>query len=320
MARCCAGQTGDICTAAPVAVVALVTVADGGGGVNGRGYIIAAALLWGSTGTAQAFAPAAASPLSIGTLRLIVGGAALLLLACRNGHARPVGRCPWLTAVAAGLCTATYQVTFFTGVKHTGVAVGTLVAIGSAPIFAGLLEALFEQAKLQRQWVLATGLAIAGSSLLVGSGSGSISVHKTGIVLALGAGLSYALFTLLNKRLMRTQSADFAMASSFCLGAVMLTPFFLQSETGWVVTPVGTGVVLYLGLIATGLSYALFGRGLRLVGIAETATLSLAEPLTAAMLGIFLLAERLSVLASAGALLLFVALVVLAFAPRYAAS
>jgi DME family drug/metabolite transporter len=288
--------------------------------VNGRGYIIAAAVLWGSTGTSQAFAPLGASPLSIGALRLIVGGAALLVLAWWNGHARPVGRCPWLTAVAAGLCTAIYQVTFFAGVKRTGVVVGTLVAIGSAPIFAGMLDGMFEHAKLKRLWYLATGLAIAGSSLLVGSGSGPVAVNKVGIVLALGAGLSYALFTLLNKRLMRTQSGDFAMASSFCLGAVMLAPLLLQSDTRWVATLAGIRVVLYLGLIATGLSYALFGRGLRMVGVAETATLSLAEPLTAAILGILILGERLSVVASAGALLLFVGLAVLMIAPRHTAS
>lgn len=284
--------------------------------MNGRGYIIAAAMLWGSTGTSQAFAPPGASPVSIGALRLVVGGAALLLLAWWHGHARPVGRCPWRTAVAAGLCTAIYQVTFFAGVKRAGVVVGTLVAIGSAPVFAGVLDAMVERLKPGRWWYVATALALAGSSLLVGGGQASLAVSNVGIILALGAGLSYALFALLNKRLMRTQSADFAMASSFCIGAIVLAPFLLQFDIGWVLAPAGLGVVLYLGLMATGLSYALFGRGLQVVGVAEAATLSLAEPLMAAVLGILILGERLTGTAAAGALLLLVGLVVLVVAPR----
>lgn len=285
--------------------------------MKGRGYIIAAALLWGSTGTSQAFAPSAASPLSIGALRLIVGGAALLLLAWWHGHARPVGRCPWRTAVAAGLCTAIYQATFFAGVKRTGVVVGTLVAIGSAPIFAGVLDAILERVKPGRSWYVATALALAGSALLVGGGSASVAVNNVGIALALGAGLSYALFTLFNKRVIRAQSIDFAMASSFCIGAIVLAPLLLQSDIGWVAMPAGLGVVLYLGLMATGLSYALFGRGLQVVGVAEATTLSLAEPLMATVLGTLILGERLTGVTALGALLLLLGLVVLTVAPRH---
>ena len=107
--------------------------------MNGRWYILAAAILWGTTGTSQAFAPQGATPLAIGALRLIVGGLVLLALALWKTDVRRVGRWHWPTAVAAGLSTAMYQVTFFAGVKLTGVAVGTLIAIGSAPIFAGIL-------------------------------------------------------------------------------------------------------------------------------------------------------------------------------------
>ncbi|MFQ5437137.1 MAG: EamA family transporter, partial [Anaerolineae bacterium] len=50
--------------------------------------VIAAAILWGTTGTSQALAPAAATPLTIGALRLAIGGLALLGLALANGRLR----------------------------------------------------------------------------------------------------------------------------------------------------------------------------------------------------------------------------------------
>ncbi|HFQ93738.1 MAG TPA: hypothetical protein ENK32_06995, partial [Anaerolineae bacterium] len=49
--------------------------------ISGQWFVLAAAVLWGTTGTAQAFAPAGAHPLSVGAMRLLVGGVALFTLA-----------------------------------------------------------------------------------------------------------------------------------------------------------------------------------------------------------------------------------------------
>ena len=146
--------------------------------------------------------------------------------------------------------------------------------------------------------------------------AGLQAVVAIGIGLALGAGLSYAVFTLVNKQLIQTQPSDLAMAMSFCLGAIILAPLLLFVDTRWIATRDGVGVVLHLGVIATGLSYALFGRGLRTISVAETATLSLTEPLTAAALGLLILGEQLTPMAFTGAVLLLAGLTVLTVQPR----
>src|SRR5690606_41636229 len=107
-------------------------------GRHGHWLVLLAAVLWGTTGTAQALAPADASPFAVGAARVFIGGTALLLIAWRRRQLR--GR-TWHrgAAVAAAAAVAAYQVCFFAGVAATGVATGTLVAIGSAPVFAGLL-------------------------------------------------------------------------------------------------------------------------------------------------------------------------------------
>src|SRR2546423_12283994 len=107
--------------------------------------VLLAAVMWGTTGTARALAPADSSPLSVGAVRIAVGGAALVLIALARGSRRatwrgtaartPWARLPTLTAISA---VTLYQLAFFEGVARAGVAAGTLVAIGSAPVFAGL--------------------------------------------------------------------------------------------------------------------------------------------------------------------------------------
>jgi drug/metabolite transporter, DME family len=274
--------------------------------------VVLAAVLWGTTGTSQALAPTDASPLAVGTLRIIVGGVALLALAVgRGGFRDRVRWAPALTALAI-VATASYQLTFFGGVAATGVAVGTVIALGSAPAFAGLLGAAFAGERLTARWTGATIVAVLGCVLLVlwGNTSG-VTVDLCGVLLSLGAGLSYATFTLANKRLLDTHAPDEAMAVSFCGGALVLAPLLFMVDTDWVWSGGGLVVVLHLGLLATGLSYALFGRGLRAVGVSAASTLSLAEPLTAALLGLLLLGEPLTVGGAVGMGLIFAGLALL---------
>jgi drug/metabolite transporter, DME family len=74
-------------------------------------------------------------------------------------------------------------------------------------------------------------------------------------------------------------------------------------------------VILHLGPIATAAARVLFARGLALIPVATAVTLSLAEPLTAALLGVVVLGERLTVPALTGIGLIFAGLVCL-FTPQ----
>jgi drug/metabolite transporter, DME family len=277
---------------------------------SGALLVLAAGVLWGTTGTTQALAPAGVSPNSIGAMRLLVGGGVLMLLALLRGGFG-AGRWPLLGTILAGACVASYQLCFFAAVQRTGVAVGTLVAIGSSPVIAGLLGFVFRGERPGRRWMVATLFALAGCGLLVGGG-GKLSADPLGILLALGAGASYASYAMAIKGLLPGRTPDAVMAVVFSIGALLLSPLLFTSDLHWVAAPRGVVVVLYLGVVVTALSYWLFARGLRSVPVATAVSLSLAEPLTAALLGIVLLGERLTPLALAGIPLLFAGLAVLA--------
>lgn len=278
---------------------------------NGILLILAATLLWGTTGTAQALAPAGVNPVALGALRVIIGGGALLVLALFRRSFRGVSQWPLLPTAVSAFFIAAYQLSFFAAVSLTGVAVGTMVAIGSSPVAAGLLGYLVRRERLGRKWLIATLFAVAGCTLLA-SGGGGLEVDLKGMALALSAGISYAAYTVSIKGLLDDKSPDAVLAVVFCAAALLLSPLLLFFDTGWVFTVKGAVVATHLGLFATAGSYWLFVRGLKTVKIGTAATLSLGEPLTASLLGVVVLGERLSGWQSGGILLLFFGLAILA--------
>ncbi len=277
---------------------------------TGAWFVLGAAFLWGTTGTAQAFAPAGFDPRVIGAFRLLIGGVALLCLALYRGELSGLRHWKWGSVFIAAVFTASYQLCFFAAVAKTGVAIGTIVGIGSAPVAGGILGRLFRGEKLSRRWFVATALAITGCSVLSLSG-GDVSVDSFGIILAIGAGVSYAAYTLMIKGLLEQHSPNAVMALVVCVGAMLLSPMLLNCDLDWLLQPRSIGVILHLGLATMALSYWLFARGLQSVQVATAVTLSLAEPMTAATLGIVVLGELLNIQSFCGIILIFAGLMVL---------
>lgn len=272
--------------------------------------ILSAAVLWGTTGTSQAFAPMGSTPRTIGALRLAVAGICLLIMAVGRDR-RFYRNMPLKPVLAAGVFVAAYQVFFFWGVSLTGVAVGTIVGIGSSPIFAGILGMLFLKEKLHPKWIAATLCAIMGCALLAGSSS-ALTISIPGILLSAGAGFAYATYTIFIKILLPGRRAGAVTAMVFCTGAILLLPLLYGADLRWVAQPAGFMVILHLGIIATAVSYILFSRGLALTQASTAVTLSLAEPVTAGMLGVFVLGEQLTFTAWCGVFCILSGLSILA--------
>lgn len=277
-------------------------------------FVLFAAILWGTTGTAQAFAPAAAHPIAIGAARLAVGGVFLLLITLLLGRLNLKGWPIGLTLLAA-FCMACYQPLFFSAVHQTGVAVGTVIAIGSAPILSGLLEAIFFRRRPSYTWWGATLLSLIGCVLLFLPGD-TVMIKPAGILLALGAGLSFAGYTMLSGQIVQGKSPLETAAVIFGIGGIFLMPFLFLFDMQWILQPSGIAVSLHLGIVATAAAYFLFSKGLQQVPASSAVSLSLAEPFTAAVLGVILVGEELSLLSWMGIGMLLGGIVLIAFVPR----
>lgn len=288
---------------------------------NPRLLVMGAAVLWGTTGTAQALGPEGASSIAVGASRNVAGAIVLLAIAAARGRLRGgLAHLDRRTVVLAAAATAAYQLCFFGGVRLAGVAIGTVVGVGSGPVWGGLLGWLGRGERPGQRWAGATVLALAGAALLATSGRvDGERVDLLGIVLALGAGLTYAAFALWSKDLTDDGDPDAAMTWVFAVSAVMLLPMGLLAGVGPLVSVDGGLMVAWLGVVSLAVAYLLFGRGIAGVTVATATTLSLAEPLTATILGITLLDEHLTPAALAGIVLVFTALAALA-SPRSSAS
>lgn len=271
--------------------------------------ILLAAILWGTTGTTQAFAPETAHPIAIGATRLAVGGIFLGLMVLLIGKL-DFKHWPIKATILASLSMALYQPLFFSAVSITGVAIGTVVAIGSAPILSGLIEWLYLKKRPAKVWWCSTFLSIVGCLLLF-SNKESVYVDPVGIILALGAGLSFAIYALVSSTLVEGRSSLSVVAVVFTLSAVWLSPFLFIFDMSWILSVRGVGASLQLGIMATGIAYLLFAKGLIHVSASTAVTLTLAEPLTAAVLGVFLLGEYLNTTSWLGILFLLLGIGIL---------
>ncbi len=303
------------------------------GSAGGTVAVLLGAAAWGSTGTAAHFAPAGASPASIGAARIALGGVLLLGIALSTASRRLAvasllagGTRIRAVLILAAAAVGGYQVCFFTAVRMAGVAIGTVVAIGSAPVFTGALSRLTGGPRLDLRWMLATAAAVAGCAVLVTGGHAGVAttgvattgVATTGVAsavgvgLALAAGLCYAIYAVTASRLITAGNPEAAvMGLLFGAAAVLLSPVLATSSPGWLLTGRGLAVTAYLGVVTTVLAYLLYGRGLRTVLAPVAVTLGLAEPVVAAILGLVVLRERLTAPDVVGLLLVGLALATL---------
>lgn len=248
--------------------------------------------------------------MTVGTIRLAVGGCSLMILAIGRKQFSGGERWPVLQTAVSAFFVAAYQLCFFAAVAKTGVAIGTMVAIGSSPIAAGILGFWFRKETLERRWYIATLFAIFGCSLLSISG-GQLNLDLLGVLLALGAGFSYAMYTVSIKGLLDNHSSDAVMAVVFSCAALILLPTLLLWNSSWLLQARGLAVALHLGVVTAALSYWLFARGLKSINVGNVATLSLAEPLTATLLGVLALGEHLSGQEIIGIFMIFTGIIVL---------
>jgi len=255
-------------------------------------FVIAAGICFGTTGTTQALGPDGISSLSIGSARLLVG-AFFLYLYIKIAKIPPADvpkMAMWLSAIGI----LSYQLTFFSAVKQTGVAIGTVTALGSVPALTGLLDYLIYKVKPSKRWFIAT-IITTGGIVALGTANGVADFDLSGFILAIIAGGSFGLLAVSSKRALSTGvDSTYLMFRVFSLAALLSIPVLLINGTDWLATSGGAVMIIWLGLIPTALAYILYAKGLKGIAPGVASTLILAEPATATILAAVVLNETIN--------------------------
>ena len=280
-----------------------------------------AAVSWGTTGSVMALLAreGTPSPLLVGWARMASAAPCLLLaiaLVPPRTTARGEWRPPdWAKTALLGAAMAAYQVCYFWAVPRTGVALTALLAICSAPLMIAAGAALTLKERPSAATLAALPLAVAGAAMVLAGPRAAGAAppgFAAGVLSALGAGLSYAVYAVTAKGLLRRAAPLPLAALTFTLAALLLTPVLALERGAAAQLAAGWPLLLYLGVVPTAAAYVVFGAGLRRVTATTAGVATLLEPLTAAALGVLLFGERLGTTGWVGAALLLAALGLLA--------
>lgn len=273
------------------------------GYVGGVAAILFAAVVWGTTGTAATFAPDV-SAAAIGAAAMGVGGIAQALIALRGINRSRAALWEQRSLLVIGaVAVAVYPLAFYGSMRLAGVTVGTVITIGSAPLLSALIEYVLDRTRLTAQWTFGALVGLIGMVLICvaenashGEVVGGASV-PLGVALGLFGGLTYALYSWTARRMMlQGMRSSVAMGATFGLGGLLLVPVLAATGGPFLASWSNAAVGVYMAAVPMFLGYLCFGYGLAHVQASMATTITLLEPVIAAVLAVIIVGERLPVL------------------------
>ncbi|WP_394362909.1 DMT family transporter [Amycolatopsis sp. SB7-3] len=274
--------------------------------------LVLAGVLWGTGGLAGSLLASRAGlhPLSVAAYRLLIGGVIATGYLWLTGGLRGLPLTPQARRrlLAVGGLFALFQTSYFASVSLSSVSVATMTTIGSAPVLLAVTTVV-KTRRLPGAW---TAVSLAGSlaGLALLQWTPGQEVNVAGVLFALLAAAGFAALTLVTAT--RVEGLDPLPTTAFgCLiGGAALTPAALWFGMAVPMQADVLALVVYFGVVPTALAYAAYFRGLESAHPVLAALSALLEPLTAALLSMSVLGERLGAVGWCGAVVLIAALAV----------
>jgi DME family drug/metabolite transporter len=250
--------------------------------------------MWGTTGVVAAGMSTDVSTFAIGSFTMGVGGIILAVFTWPAVHrALSIPEARWWVLLG-GIGVLVYPLAFYAGMRDAGVAVGNTVALGSGPLFAGVIEWLATRRRPTQRWFLALGIAGVGLVLVGIARGGTSEIGLNGVLLALIAGMAYALYSVAGSRVIAA-GANFQGSMGAVFGAGALPLLVVLVVTGGPLVSnfdnLARGAYLALGPLV--LAYLLFGYALTRASASLVTLVTLLEPVFATILAVILLGEVL---------------------------
>ena len=271
--------------------------------MNGKLKILTSMAIFGTIGIFVRFIPMASA--AIAFCRGVLGCVFLLLLMAVTGkkpNLSDIKRNGWILAIS-GAAIGINWILLFEAYRYTTVAIAT-ICYYLAPAFVTLGSPMVGE-KLSGKKLGCIGVAMVGMVFVSGVLQGNQENSFLGVALGVGAAVFYASVILMNKKLSPIGAYDKTLCQ---LGAASLVvvPYILivggmdfggMSTLSWVMLSI-------LGIVHTGIAYALYFGGIRDVNAQTAAILSYLDPVLSILLSALILREQLDIFSIIGAVLI----------------
>lgn len=281
----------------------------------GPGLIILAGCFWGSMGIfVRKLASFGFSSIQIVSIRVTLAAlffCALLLVVERSGFRIAPGDIPLFLGLGFGSILF-FTVCYFTAI--TMMPLSTAAILLSSPIWIMLMSVLLFHEAMDKRKLLALLLAFLGCVLVSGISGGELTL--TGLLIGLGSGLGYGLYSILGTIALRRYSPYTVTAYTFLLAALgswlICRPTAMLSIFAHATNLTALVLLCCLTALMTAvIPFLSYTVGLRTVEASRAGILATIEPMVAALVGILVFSEPLTLLSALGILLILAAAVLL---------
>ena len=270
------------------------------------GKLICAMVIWGSIGVFRRYISMPSALLACA--RGILGGLFLLLFSGRE-RKNAGGRLPAglrMRLIGTGILIGANWILLFEAYNHTTVAVATLCYYMQPTLVTLLSPAVFGE-KLTGRKLACAAAALFGMVLVSGvtAESGQGEGNLQGVLLGLGAAALYAGVVILNKRTTGVGASQRTTAELLSAGIFMIPYLLLTGGPGGVaISPADMALTAVMGIVHTGIAYALYFRSMERLKAQTIAVFSYIDPVSALLFSALLLNEPLSPAGACGAVLI----------------
>ena len=282
------------------------TVEESKGNLKSYCTLIGSMLIFGTIGIFRRYIPLSSGMLAFS--RGLLGALALLLICCLRGRriGRGIDARTWLKMLLVGAFIGINWILLFESYNYTTVATAT-VCYYMQPIIVILLSPVFFRERLGAGRLICAAAAVAGMFLVSGAadGGGAGFGDLRGVLCGLGAAVFYASVIILNKKTHIEDVSEKTMIELFAASVVLL-PYLLLTEdfSGIELSGGAVAMTLVVGIVHTGIAYAMYFGGLNRLRAQSVAVLSYIDPVFALLLSTLVLHEKMTVFGAVGSVLI----------------
>ncbi|MEC0590191.1 DMT family transporter [Bacillus inaquosorum] len=272
-------------------------------------YLTLAASIWGGMYVVVKVVVSVIPPLELVWMRYAVAILALLIIGLVKRLSWRIHRRDLLLIIAIGIIGNTISiVTQEVGTNLSSAQMGAIIT-SSTPAFMVIFARLLLKERLNVKKGISVALATIGVLMIVGNGHIDMTNQMGGISLLIAA-LTWALMSVLLKRVPNHYSPIVVTTYSILVAMIILTPFVWMNVNevhfSQLAHPIIWGGLLYLGIVSTACAFILWNRGLQMLNASSGGLFFFFQPLVGTLLGWLLLGERIGGTFWAGSILILV--------------